>query len=175
MPDGVPYIGRYAASRPDWYVAIGFQKWGMTTSMVSATILRDLIGGKDSPYAKVFAPDRLEAAAIPGMAADGGKAVKGLAKRFFQMPSQAAEQIPPGEGGIVLWEGEKVGIYKDKDGSVHKVDVRCPHLGCQLEWNPDEQSWDCPCHGSRFDRYGRLISGPAQEDITLDGTGSQDQ
>lgn len=167
-PDGVPYIGRYAASRPNWYVATGFQKWGMTTSMVSATILRDMIGGKESPYARVFAPDRLETAAIPGMAADGGKAVKGLAKRFFQMPTQAAEEIQPGEGGIVLWEGEKVGVYKDKDGSVHKVDIRCPHLECQLEWNPDEQSWDCPCHGSRFDRYGRLISGPAQEDIALD-------
>lgn len=167
-PDGVPYIGRYAASRPNWYVATGFQKWGMTTSMVSATILRDMITGKDNPYARVFAPDRLETAAIPGMAADGGKAVKGLAKRFFQMPTQAAEEIPPGEGGIVLWEGEKVGVYKDEDGSVHKVDIRCPHLGCQLEWNPDEQSWDCPCHGSRFDRYGRLISGPAQEDIALD-------
>lgn len=167
-PDGVPYIGRYAASRPNWYVATGFQKWGMTTSMVSATILRDMITGKDNPYARVFAPDRLETAAIPGMAADGGKAVKGLAKRFFQMPTQAAGEIPPGEGGIVLWEGEKVGVYKDKDGSVHKVDIRCPHLGCQLEWNPDEQSWDCPCHGSRFDRYGRLISGPAQEDIALD-------
>ena len=167
-PDGVPYIGRYAASRPSWYVATGFQKWGMTTSMVSATILRDMIGGKENPNARVFAPDRLETAAIPGMAADGGKAVKGLAKRFFQMPTQAAEEIPPGEGGIVLWEGEKVGVYKDEDGSVHKVDIRCPHLGCQLEWNPDEQSWDCPCHGSRFDRYGRLISGPAQEDIALD-------
>ena len=167
-PDGVPYIGRYAASRPNWYVATGFQKWGMTTSMVSATILRDMIGGKESPYARVFAPDRLETAAIPGVAADGGKAVKGLAKRFFQMPTQAVEEIPPGEGGIVLREGEKVGVYKDKDGSVHKVDIRCPHLGCQLEWNPDEQSWDCPCHGSRFDRYGRLISGPAQEDIALD-------
>lgn len=166
-PDGVPYIGRYAASRPNWYVATGFQKWGMTTSMVSAMILRDMIFGKESPYAQVFDPGRFEAAALPGMAADGGQALKGLVKRFFQIPAEAASEIPPGHGGIVFLNGEKVGVYKEDNGTLHAVDIRCPHLGCQLEWNPDEKSWDCPCHGSRFDRYGRLISGPAQEDISL--------
>lgn len=166
-PDGVPYIGRYAASRPNWYVATGFQKWGMTTSMVSAMILRDMICGKESPYAQVFDPGRFEAAALPGMAADGGQALKGLVKRFFQIPAEAASEIPPGHGGIVFLNGEKVGVYKEDNGTLHAVDIRCPHLGCQLEWNPDEKSWDCPCHGSRFDRYGRLISGPAQEDISL--------
>lgn len=167
-PDGVPYIGRYAASRPNWYVATGFQKWGMTTSMVSALILRDMICGKENPYAQVFDPGRFEAAALPGMAAEGGQAVKGLVKRFFQIPAEAASEIPAGHGGIVFLNEEKVGVYKENDGTLHAVDIRCPHLGCQLEWNPDEKSWDCPCHGSRFDCYGRLISGPAQEDISLE-------
>ena len=166
-PDGVPYIGRYAASRPNWYVATGCQKWGMTTSMVSAMILRDMISGKENPYAQVFDPGRFEAAALPGMAAQGGQAVKGLVKRFFQIPAEAARESPPGHGGIVFLDGQKVGVYKENDGTVCAVDIRCPHLGCQLEWNPDEQSWDCPCHGSRFDRYGRLISGPAQESLSL--------
>ena len=166
-PDRVPYIGRYAASRPNWYVATGFQKWGMTTSMVSARILRDIICGKETPYAQIFDPGRFEVAALPGMAAEGGQAVKGLVKRFFQIPSEAASEIPAGHGGIVFLHGEKVGVYKEKDGTLHAVDIRCPHLGCQLEWNPDELSWDCPCHGSRFDCYGRLISGPAQEEISL--------
>ena len=165
-PDGVPYIGRYAASRPNWYVATGFQKWGMTTSMVSAMIVRDMICGKENPYAQVFDPSRFEAAALPGIAAEGGQAVKGLVKRFFQIPAEAASEIPAGHGGIVFLNGEKVGVYKENDGTLHAVDIRCPHLGCQLEWDPDEQSWDCPCHGSRFDRYGHLISGPAQEDIS---------
>lgn len=167
-PDGVPHIGRYAASRPNWYVATGFQKWGMTTSMVSAMILRDMICGKENPYAQVFDPGRFEAAALPGMAADGGQALKGLVKRFFQIPAEAASEIPPGHGGIVFLNGEKVGVYKEDNGTLHAVDIRCPHLGCQLEWNPDEKSWDCPCHGSRFDRYGQLISGPAQENISLE-------
>ena len=166
MPaDGVPYIGRYAPHRPNWYVATGFQKWGMTSSMVSAMVLRDLISGRESPYANVFDPGRMEAESIPGIAAEGGQAVKGLAKRIFQVPEAQAAEIPPGHGGIVLLDGEKVGVYKDGNGALHPVDIRCPHLGCQLEWNPDEYSWDCPCHGSRFDRFGHLISGPAQKEI----------
>ncbi|MBQ2158165.1 MAG: Rieske 2Fe-2S domain-containing protein, partial [Oscillospiraceae bacterium] len=65
----------------------------------------------------------------------------------------------------VFLNGEKVGAYKDESGEVHAVSVKCPHLGCQLDWNPDEKTWDCPCHGSRFDTYGELISGPAQENL----------
>lgn len=167
-PDGVPYIGRYAASRPDWYVATGFQKWGMTTAMVSAMVLRDMICGRANANAQVFDPGRFEAGALPGMAIEGGHAVKGLVLRFFQIPAEAASEIPPGHGGIVFLNGKKVGVYKEEDGTLHTVDIRCPHLGCQLEWNPDERSWDCPCHGSRFDHCGHLISGPAQEDVSLE-------
>lgn len=163
--DGVPYIGRFAANRPGWYVATGFQKWGMTTSMAAATLLRDLICEDVNPYEQVFDPGRFQWEALPGIASEGSHAVKGLAKRFFQIPAEAAADIPPGHGGIVFLNGEKVGVYKDEDGTIHSVDIRCPHLGCQLEWNPDERSWDCPCHGSRFDCLGRLISGPAQADL----------
>ncbi len=161
-PDGVPYIGRYAASRPDWYVATGFQKWGMTGSMVSAMLLRDLICGRENPCAQVFDPGRFDGETLPGVLAESGQAVKGLAKRVFQIPAETAGQLAPGHGGVVFLEGEKLGVYKDEDGTLYPVELQCPHLGCQLEWNPDEKSWDCPCHGSRFDRFGTLISGPAQ-------------
>ena len=163
--DGVPFIGRYAESRPNWYVATGFQKWGMTSAMVSAMLLRDLICGNENPYAEVFDPGRFDAAAVPGLAKEGVQAVKGLAKEIFQIPSSTAAAIPKGHGGIVFLHGKKIGVYKDEKGQLYPVQIRCPHLGCQLEWNPDERSWDCPCHGSRFDRFGNLISGPAQENL----------
>ena len=163
--DGVPYIGRFAKSRPNWYVASGFQKWGMTSAMVSALLLCDLVSGKQSPYAAAFAPDRFDALALAGIAAEGGHALKGLAKELFQIPAEQAAQIPRGHGAIVFFRGKKLGVYKDTDGRIYPVRTRCPHLGCQLEWNPEELSWDCPCHGSRFDRLGNLISGPAQEDL----------
>lgn len=164
-PDSVPYIGPYAAGRPGWYVATGFQKWGMTTSMVSAMLLRDLICGKQSPWEAVFTPRRFAASDFPKITDEGKHAVRSLLKRNFFVPRETAAELPAGHGGIVLLNGEKAGIYKDGDGKIYAVDVRCPHLGCQLEWNPDEKSWDCPCHGSRFDYRGRLIDNPAQEGI----------
>jgi len=164
-PDHVPYIGRYAAGKPDWYVATGFQKWGMTSSMVAAQVLTDRILGRDSPDAEVFDPGRVDEKTLPGIAGESVQAVKGLTRRFFQIPSSTAKQLPPGHGGVVFLDGEKVGVYKDREGKVYAVDIRCPHLGCQLEWNPDEHSWDCPCHGSRFDCTGRLLTGPAQEGL----------
>ena len=165
--DSVPYIGPYAASRPNWYVATGFQKWGMTSSMVAAMLLRDRICGKENPWAEVFDPGRFDEKTLTGLAQESGQAVKGLAKQLFQIPAEAAKELTPGHGGVVFWKGKKLGVYKDESGALWPVDIRCPHLGCQLEWNPDERSWDCPCHGSRFDYRGKLISGPAQENITI--------
>ena len=141
--DGVPYIGRYSDSTPNWYVATGFQKWGMTTSMASAMILRDMICGRENPYADAFDPGRFDLKAVAGTFSEGAQAVKGLTRSLLNIPQ----------------------AYKDESGEVHAVSVKCPHLGCQLEWNPDEKTWDCPCHGSRFTANGELISGPAQEDL----------
>ena len=165
--DSVPYIGPYAASRPNWYVATGFQKWGMTSSMVAAMLLRDRICGKENPWAEVFDPGRFDEKTLTGLAQESVQAVKGLAKQLFQIPAEAAKELTPGHGGVVFWKGKKLGVYKDESGALWPVDIHCPHLGCQLEWNPDERSWDCPCHGSRFDYRGKLISGPAQENITI--------
>ena len=97
------------------------------------------------------------------------QAVKGLARRF--LPAGAGpDSLAPGSGGVIRLEGETVGAWREADGRLCVVDLRCPHMGCRLEWNPHERSWDCPCHGSRFDRFGHLISGPAQEEICHDGT-----
>jgi len=162
-PDSVPYIGPYAPGRPDWYVATGFQKWGMTSSMAAAMILRDAICGRENPWAEVFDPGRFGGETFLGVAGESGQAVKGLARNYFKIPRETAKELPAGHGGVVFLNGEKVGVYKEPDGTIHAVDVRCPHLGCQLEWNPDEKSWDCPCHGSRFDYMGNWLCGPAQE------------
>lgn len=118
--DGIPYIGRYSAGTPNLYVATGFNKWGMTSSMVAARLLTDLVQGKDNPYAKVFSPSR--SILRPQLAVNAGEAVKNL----LTFPAK-----------------------------------RCPHMGCALKWNPEEHTWDCPCHGSRFEENGKLIDNPA--------------
>ncbi len=167
MPlDGVPYIGLYASSEPSWYVATGFQKWGMTTSMVSAMILSDMIAGRTSPYAEVFSPRRFEPLISAGeFMKNSVKSAKGLLRTLFNLPQSTLDEIPCGHSGIVTYQDETWGVYKDDNGRAYVVSVRCPHLGCQLTWNADELSWDCPCHGSRFDYRGRLLDNPAQEDL----------
>ena len=166
-PDGIPYIGRYAGGKPYWYVATGFGKWGMSTAMTAAMLLRDAVCGRKNPYARIFSPDRFPARGLPKIMAEGGQAVKGLARQVLQTPDRTADRLPAGQGGVVLLNGRKAGVFKSEDGKIYAVDIRCPHLGCQLEWNPDEKSWDCPCHGSRFDYQGRWLNGPAQKDIRL--------
>ena len=163
--DGIPFIGQYAASHPDWFIATGFQKWGMSSAMVSAMLLRDLICGRENPYEEVFAPSRFSAEEIPQLMKDGGKAVKGLAKRVFHIPAETAAALERNHGAVVETPQGKAGVYKTEDGTVCQVDLVCPHMGCELAWNPDERSWDCPCHGSRFDCEGNLKDGPAQEGI----------
>lgn len=164
--DGVPYIGPYASAAPNWYVATGFGKWGMTGSMVSALLLSGLLTGERDPDGAVFDPGRMDLrASAANLWEDGKQAVKGLCRSAFEPPRAAVEALTPGHGGIVEVEGEKLGVYKTEDGEVFTVSARCPHLGCQVEWNPDEKTWDCPCHGSRFDFHGRLLDGPAQKGL----------
>jgi len=166
MPmDGIPFIGQYAENRPDWLVATGFQKWGMSTSMAAANILSSMALGNQPPH-NVFSPQRFAvAASAKQLADDTVHSIRGLGRRFLEPGRIPAEELPAGHGGVVNVEGEKLGVYRDESGELFAVSVKCPHLGCQLEWNPDEKSWDCPCHGSRFDVQGRLLDGPAQTDL----------
>lgn len=163
--DGVPYIGCFSSSKPNWYVATGFQKWGMTHSMVAAKRICGLITG-DENEDSIFSPLRFTPSASAKTFLDEGvHAVKDLSKQILAPPRAKVEELPKGHGGIVEYQGEKVGVYKSDDGEIYAVSTRCPHLGCQLEWNPDEKSWDCPCHGSRFDYKGTLIDNPAQKNL----------
>ena len=164
--DGVPYIGQFAASEPDWYVATGFGKWGMTSSMVAAMLIADAIEGRVPDWAEVFSPSRFQpSASAKNLATDAIQSMKGLAREFLTLPQTVLNDLPNGHGGIVEVDGRKMGVYRDDAGKCFAVNPKCPHLGCQLEWNPNEKSWDCPCHGSRFSYDGKRIDNPAQENL----------
>ncbi len=164
--DGIPYIGQFSSNRPNWYVATGFGKWGMSSAMVSARMISDAVLGKDIGEFQVFSPQRLN---VRGSAVNFMKnsihAAKDLGKTLVYRPSDSIETLENGHGGIVTVNGEKTGAYKDENGRVYLVSVKCPHMGCQLEWNPDEKTWDCPCHGSRFHYDGTLLDGPAENGV----------
>ncbi len=122
--DHIAYIGQYSKRTPNLYVATGFNKWGMTSSLLSATILTDLINGKENEFADLFSPQR------------------------SIMTSQLATNISEAACNLIA-----------------PTKKRCPHLGCALKWNKNEHTWDCPCHGSRFESNGHLLDNPATDNL----------
>lgn len=164
--DEIPYIGQYSTETPNLYVATGFKKWGMTSSMVSAMILSDMISGKKNDFAGIFSPTRFDmSASSKNLKQDVLETAKNFIAQKIYIPSEQVENVETGHGGIIEYKGEKVGVYKDNKGNIFTVTTKCPHLGCELQWNPDELSWDCPCHGSRFDYKGNWIESPAIRDL----------
>ena len=146
--------------------ATGFNKWGMTSSMVSAMIISDLITQQENDFSEIFSPHRFDLSlSIKNVAKDMATTAKNFIAQKVYIPSSEIEHIKNGHGGIVKYDGQKVGVYKDDDGKIFTVSPKCSHLGCELHWNADESTWDCPCHGSRFDYKGNLIDSPAIKNI----------
>ena len=164
--DKIPYIGKYSDKTPNIYVATGFNKWGMTSSMVSAMIISDMILDKENDFSEIFSPKRFDLSlSIGNIANDMIETAKNFIAQKIYIPSSKIEHIKNGHAGIVEYNDEKIGVYKNNDGKEFIVSTKCPHLGCQLGWNAYELTWDCPCHGSRFDYKGRLIGSPATKDL----------
>ena len=167
--DEVPYIGRFSESTPHHYVAAGFNKWGITHAMIASRMISDMIEGRDvSPG--IYDPSRFELGpSVKNLAGDVGNTVKGLAKELLMPPDEKLAHIERGEAGIVEHSGEKLGVYRDERGKAHIISSRCPHLGCRLEWNPDDKVWECPCHGSSLDVDGHILSAPTVKRAGMQG------
>jgi glycine/D-amino acid oxidase-like deaminating enzyme/nitrite reductase/ring-hydroxylating ferredoxin subunit len=165
--DGFPYVGRLTSGHHRVYVATGFRKWGMTNGTAAAVILADLLAARPNEWAEAFDSTRLApGASIKSLVTenlDVGK--RFVADRVRTWRSRPAEELSPGEGAIVDLEGDTVAAYRDEAGTLHAVAADCTHLGCRLAFNTAERSWDCPCHGSRFDVDGHVLQGPAVEDL----------
>lgn len=148
------------------YVATGFKKWGMTTAILSAMIISDMILGKENEFAEIFSPTRFDmTASMQNAAHDLATTAKNFIAQKINIPEEHLEDVEEGYGKIIEFNGKKMGVYKDEDGEVYCVTTKCPHLGCELKWNEDELSWDCPCHGSRFNYKGEWIQGPATKPL----------
>lgn len=166
--DSIPYIGRFTKNSKNYFLATGFNKWGMTGSMVSSMIISDLITGRKNNFISTFSSERkVTSIAMKNLMKEMGQSVKSLTAQKFVPTENNLNDIPLGTGKIVEYKGKKAGVYKRNDGKIFAVSSKCPHLGCQLEWNNTEKSWDCPCHGSRFDYRGNLIDNPAQKSNKL--------
>ena len=164
--DKIPYIGDFSKMWDNCYVATGFNKWGMTTSNIAANIITDKILGEKNEYEEIFKSTRLEPVKnIKEMTNMVKEGINSLVLKKLEIPKEEASQIQNGEGKIVEVNGQKIGIYKDKEGEIFRINPVCKHLGCELSWNNLDKTWDCPCHGSRYDYRGNLIYGPSVKDL----------
>jgi glycine/D-amino acid oxidase-like deaminating enzyme/nitrite reductase/ring-hydroxylating ferredoxin subunit len=164
--DGLAYIGHFPMHPEHIYVATGFSGNGMIYGTLSAIILRDLITTGKSEYQKLFDPNRIKPiAGFTEFVSAAAEVVGNLvSKPFAAEKIEGMAELAPGEGKIVKYEGHKIAIYKDENGNLHGISPTCNHLGCGISWNNAEKSWDCPCHGSRYNMDGEMITGPATRD-----------
>lgn len=166
--DKLPYVGFYSTSKPNMFVGTGFKKWGMTLSNVSANIIVDYILGKENKYAYLFEPSRLHAFKnryeFKNILVQSANS---LVLDKFRPAQLSFDEIANNSGSIVEINDEKVGIYKDSNGKVFAVKPICTHLGCLLSWNDVDKTWDCPCHGSRFNFAGKNLYDPAIKDLEI--------
>jgi glycine/D-amino acid oxidase-like deaminating enzyme/nitrite reductase/ring-hydroxylating ferredoxin subunit len=160
--DGVPYVGPVTPWDDHVQMATGFAKWGMTGGTAAALILADRVLGHDNAWAGLFNPSRLKQFASPRLVKENAEVgLRFVGDRLTKPGRRSIEDLRPGEGDIVRHEDEKVAAFRDDDGTVTAVSPVCTHLGCQVNFNQAERSWDCPCHGSRFAVDGSVLQGPA--------------
>jgi Rieske Fe-S protein len=169
MPvDGVPYVGRHDPVSSGVWTATGFRKWGLAMGTAAAELLAAQIAGREHPWAELFDPKRLRprASAPTFVKENANVALRFLGDRVTKRAT--ADDVPPGEGRII---GDGLGqraVYRDDDGRLHGLSARCTHLGCIVNWNSGDGTWDCPCHGSRFAATGEVIEGPAVRPLRSD-------
>lgn len=161
--DGLPFIGKLMLNRKPVFVGTGYAGDGMTFGTLAARINTDLILGKENPWAALYTTKRMH-----GVKEAAQQNVH-VAKRFvgdrLNIPKADIQKIPPGSGQVVSWKGKKVALYKDPEGNIRMLSAVCTHLGCIVHWNTQAETWDCPCHGSRFKKDGSVHNGPAKKPL----------
>lgn len=161
--DGIAFIGRSPGGRADEnvYLITGDSGMGMTHGTIGGILVTDLIVGRENRWARLYDPSRIS----PRAAGEFAKENLDVALQYASLatPGEVADpgEIAPDSGAVVRRGLKKVAVYRDAQGALHERSAVCTHLGCVVRWNSLEKSWDCPCHGSRFDSRGRVINGPA--------------
>lgn len=165
--DKVPFVGRVGPGGENVFVATGFRGWGMTNGVAAGRLLADLITGEHPRERDLFSPLRFTPKTSLGTTlTENADAASQFATDWARtLLTPTLDALGPGEGRVVRRGGKPIARARDDDGVLHTTSAVCPHLSCLVQWNDAEQSWDCPCHGSRFGLDGELLEGPATEDL----------
>ena len=164
--DGAGYIGRNPGET-NVYVATGFSGNGITYGTISGMLIVDLIGDRENRWAELYDPARktLQPAALADYVKENANVAAQMRDYVTAGDEPSAEKIKNGEGAILRDGVRKIAAYRDENGDLHEFSAVCPHLKCIVRWDSCEKTWDCPCHGSRFDALGRVLNGPAISDL----------
>jgi glycine/D-amino acid oxidase-like deaminating enzyme/nitrite reductase/ring-hydroxylating ferredoxin subunit len=159
--DGLAFIGHNPLDADNVYTVTGDSGQGMTHGTIGGLIITDLILGRHSAWAPLYHPGRVTLRAIGEYTKEAANMAAQYGDWLTPGDVQSVDQIVKDAGAVIRRGASKVAVYRDATGALHEKSAVCPHLGCIVQWNPAEKTWDCPCHGSRFDKFGTVINGPA--------------
>ena len=164
--DGVAYIGRNPGDK-NVYVVTGDSGNGITHGLIAGMLIGDLMAGRENPWAKLYDPSRktLKPRAVADYVAENANVAAQFRDYITPGSAKSADEIAPGQGAVLRHGLKKIATYRDDNGDLHAFSAVCPHLGCVVRWDACEKTWDCPCHGSRFDATGCVVNGPAIFDL----------
>ena len=165
--DYLAFIGRNPDGAKNVYMASGDSGQGMTHGTIAGMLLGDLVQGRPNPWEKIYDPHRISLSPQPlkEFAKENADVAMHFVKDYLTPDRISEEEIPRGEGRVVRHGLHKLAVYRDENGALHHRSAVCTHMKCIVDWNTAEKSWDCPCHGSRFDPYGTVLNGPAVSDL----------
>jgi glycine/D-amino acid oxidase-like deaminating enzyme/nitrite reductase/ring-hydroxylating ferredoxin subunit len=169
--DGLAFIGRNPGDADNVYIATGDSGQGMTHGTIAGMLLTDLIQGRDNPWERIYSPSRLRVKSLPEYASENINVAGQYTDYVTPGDITSESELKPGEGAIMREGASKLAVYRDEAGTIHKHSAVCPHLGCIVAWNSTEQTFDCPCHGSRFSANGQVYQGPANTNLAADERG----
>jgi Rieske Fe-S protein len=155
------YIGKNPGGDEHIWIATGDSGNGMTHGTIAGIILNELVQGRKHQWARLYDPARVRLRAAPEYIKENINVAEQYKDYFTGSETAAVDAIPPGEGAVIGRGRGKIAVYRDEHGHIHQRSAICTHLYCIVHWNDTEKTWDCPCHGSRFDPYGKVVNGPA--------------
>jgi glycine/D-amino acid oxidase-like deaminating enzyme/nitrite reductase/ring-hydroxylating ferredoxin subunit len=162
--DGLAFIGVNPGD-DNIYIATGDSGMGMTHGTIAGVLLTDLIHGRRNAWAEIYDPSRKTLVAVKDFAEENINVAAQYTELLTPGEVDSVDDITPGKGAVIRSGLSKVAVHRDENGTIHSMSAVCVHLGCIVTWNAAEKTWDCPCHGSRFDSMGGVINGPANEDL----------
>lgn len=162
--DGLAFIGRNPGSK-HIYIVTGDSGHGLTHGTIAGMLISDLILGKANKWTDLYSPSRKNIRSFGQFFKESCNVAMQYTQHLKKGDVDSADSIKPGSGAIVKKGLKKLAVYKDEQGELHTCSALCPHLGCVVAWNGSEKTWDCPCHGSRFTSNGKVLNGPANQDL----------